>query len=139
MTKKKYLTYGILILTLAILFIVFVFYTNKIPNVCFSKNCFLVEIANTNEERAIGLMFREIMDVDSGMLFIFDETGVYSFWMKNTKIPLDMLWINENKSVVFIVKNVQPCEQESCQIINPQILARFVLEINANLSENLGI
>ena len=139
MTKKKYLTYGILILTLSILFIIFIFYTNKNPSVCLDKNCFSVEIADNNEERTKGLMFREMMNIENGMLFIFDETDVYSFWMKNTKIPIDILWINENGSVVFIAKNVQPCEQEPCQVVNPPIPARFVLEINANLSENLGI
>ena len=58
-----------------------------------------------------GLMFRENMDSDRGMLFIFEKEGEYPFWMKNTLIPLDIIWINKDKEVVFISENAQPCEE----------------------------
>jgi uncharacterized membrane protein (UPF0127 family) len=58
------------------------------------KNTISVEIADTPTERQTGLMNRKSMDKNSGMLFIFEQDGVYPFWMKNTLIPLDMIWIN---------------------------------------------
>ena len=87
-----------------------------------------------------GLMFREKMDADKGMLFIFEKEGEYPFWMKNTLIPLDIIWINEDKEVVFISENAQPCNEEySCSSINPGNNAKYVLEINGGISEKIGL
>ncbi len=85
-------------------------------------------------------MFREKLDLDKGMLFIFEEEGEYSFWMKNTLIPLDIIWINKAKEVVFISGNTQPCQEEySCSSINPGKNAKYVLEINAGIAEKIGL
>lgn len=108
--------------------------------VCFENNCFNVEIAETDSERSRGLMFREKLDLDKGMLFIFEEEGEYSFWMKNTLIPLDIVWINEVKEVVFIGENARPCTEEYvCPSINPGKNAKYVLEINAGIAEKIGL
>lgn len=72
----------------------------KIQKVCFNENCFTVELAQTDEQRQTGLMGREQLDKDKGMLFVYDEDGIYTFWMKNTLIPLDMIWIDSNGTVV---------------------------------------
>ena len=137
--KRKYLIFGIsaLMLLIAIAFVFNLYKTES--KVCFGRDCFYVEIADSVEERALGLMFRENLEENGGMLFTFEESGIYPFWMKNTKTPLDMIWIDENFSVVFVAKNVLPCLNEPCSLINPQTNAKFVLEINANLSEKLGI
>lgn len=113
---------------------------SRMPKVCFKKTCIDVEIADSREERVRGLMFREKLEKDKGMLFIFEQEDVYSFWMENTKIPLDMMWINKNKDVVFISKNAHPCPDDgTCPTINPEKSALYVLEINAGLADKIGI
>ena len=110
------------------------------PQVCVENSCFNVEIAKTEIERERGLMFRQNLAENSGMLFIFEKPGVYPFWMKNTLIPLDMIWISEDKKVVFIKKNVQPCAKGTiCENIDPRAQASYVLEINAGEADKLGI
>lgn len=112
---------------------------NNINKVCFEKNCFLVELAITNAEREVGLMNRTSLDKNKGMLFIFDGEGNYPFWMKNTLIPLDMIWLDKNYKVVYVAENVQPCKIADCPIINPNINAKYVLEINAGLTKEFNI
>lgn len=107
--------------------------------VCFESHCFYVELAETKEERAQGLMSRKNMDSDEGMLFIFDEEGEHSFWMKNTLIPLDIIWINQDSEAVFIKENAQPCTEEECELIIPDEKARYVLEVNAGMADKIGI
>ena len=113
--------------------------SSKIKGVCINDDCFFVELAKTRKETAKGLMYRESLDQDKGMLFIFDEEREHSFWMKNTLIPLDMIWINKDKEVVDIKKNVQPCVQEECEIFKPSNRASYVLELNAGQSDKTNI
>lgn len=107
--------------------------------VCFRDNCFYVELATTPDEQSRGLMFREHLDPDRGMLFIFPKEDTYSFWMKNTLIPLDIIWISEEEKVVFISRNTQPCVELSCPMINPGEKAKYVLEVNAGVSDGIGL
>jgi uncharacterized protein len=92
------------------------------------------EVAYTDANRSRGLMFRENMPADAGMLFIFPELDVHSFWMKNTLIPLDILWLNERKEVVYLV-TAQPCKKEPCDHITPLQKSRYVLEVNAGFAK----
>ena len=119
---------------------------NLKSSVCFAspaggqeKNCFLVSLAKTGAEQEKGLMYVKEMPQKSGMLFIFDKEAVYPFWMKNTLIPLDMIWIDANNKVVFIGKNVQPCKTIICPVTNPAVKAKYVLEINGGMAKELGI
>jgi len=136
MKKMWILVVGIVI----ILFVAYLYGINKTkePLVCFEDSCFNVEVVDTLSEREAGLMYRENLDKDSGMLFIFDEEGNYPFWMKNTLIPLDMIWIGGNKTVVD-VKSAVPCLAEPCPVIYPGGDALYVLEINGGLSSLNGI
>ena len=111
------------------------------PTICFNddSNCFQIELATTSEQMSQGLMYRERLDMDKGMLFIFQNEGIYPFWMKNTLIPLDIVWINEDLTVVYIEKNAQPCGPLSCPYITPDHDARYVLEINGGLAEQIGL
>ena len=109
------------------------------PKVCFDDDCFAVEVASTPQERAKGLMFREHLDPDKGMLFIFEREGRYSFWMKNTKLALDMIWIDDQARVVFIKKNAQPCLQDPCPSIRPDGEAKYVLEVVAGTAGRIGL
>lgn len=106
---------------------------------CYKEHCFSVELAKTKQELERGLMFRTYLDKNRGILFAFDKEGVYPFWMKNTLIPLDIIWMDENQKIVFISKNNQPCRTDNCPSINPGVKAKYVLEINAGIAEELGM
>ena len=112
---------------------------NSSGYLCIKGNCFQVQLAETELQREKGLMHVKELDKDKGMLFIFDKEGIYPFWMKNTLIPLDMIWIDSNYKIVFISQNVQPCRSLICPSIIPNAKANYVLEINAGILQNLGI
>lgn len=96
-----------------------------------------VEIANTSQKRSIGLCCRDSLPEDQGMLFVYDEPGNYRFWMKDTKIPLDMFWIDSNKQIVHIEKDVQPSSYpKSFGSTEP---AQYVLETNAGFADKFQI
>lgn len=97
------------------------------------------ELAVTDEERARGLMFREQLGSDQGMLFVFKEEGFHSFWMKNTLIPLDILWLDKDKRIVHIEKDVPPCPDEPCPSYSPRVPALYVLEMKAGSVEERGL
>lgn len=107
--------------------------------VCFKNNCFSVELAKTAEAQGRGLAGRQSLDKNKGMLFIFEQEGIYPFWMKNTLIPLDIIWIDKDRKVVFINKNSRPCGVTDCPRINSENRAKYILEINAGISEELGL
>jgi len=112
---------------------------NRINYVEIKGRRFYVEVARTPEERHKGLMFRKHLDNDGGMLFVFPQEGRYSFWMKNTYIPLDMIWINKERKIVYIKHNAHLCfQEESCPSIVPPADALYVLEINAGVSYEFG-
>lgn len=97
---------------------------------------FEVELALTQEEMSVGLMFREDMDDDKGMLFYFGQEREINFWMKNTFIPLDMIFIKADGTIHHIHENAVP---EDLTPIPSQGRVMAVLEINAGLSKKLGI
>jgi len=103
----------------------------RLSEVCVKENCYKIELAQTSAKRERGLMFRQSLDKDRGMLFIFEQSGIHNFWMKNTLIPLDIVWIDSNNEIVFISENTPPCAADSCPLISPTQNARYVLEINA--------
>jgi uncharacterized membrane protein (UPF0127 family) len=106
--------------------------------VCIGAECCDVEVAITVAEQSYGLMERTTLDERSGMLFVFDTDSVYRFWMKNTFIALDILWIDSNNTIVYIEHEAEPCGL-TCPTIDPKARARYVLEINSGLSGALGI
>ena len=134
--NKHYFLIGILFFLIVL---VFVFDWEDFNEVCVNKTCFEVEIADTSEERQQGLMFRKEMSDESGMFFVFERNGFYPFWMKNTLIPLDIIWIDGARKIVYIAHEVQPCKKTICESYNPEREALYVLEINSGLSEKLGI
>jgi uncharacterized membrane protein (UPF0127 family) len=90
---------------------------------------FYVEVAQTVEERQQGLMYRETMPANQGMIFNFSNEAPRNFWMKNTLIPLDMIWIDANKTIVDI-QAAEPCKVENCPIYSGAAPAQYVLELN---------
>jgi uncharacterized protein len=89
------------------------------------------EIADTFVKQVKGLMGRKSLAEDQGMLFVFASSGVRKFWMFNTSIPLDMIWINSSKKIIYIEKNAQPC-LINCTSYGPDKDAKYVLEVNGN-------
>lgn len=100
-----------------------------------------LEVADTDAERRRGLMNRSSLDEDHGMLFVFDEPQTLTFWMKNTLIPLDMIFIDENKTVVN-VETAQPepgVADENLTVYSSESEAMYVIELNAGYAENHSI
>ncbi|MCD6442168.1 DUF192 domain-containing protein, partial [bacterium] len=131
----------ILILSLILLLVLFfgIFQKKKQGQVCFKDYCFEVDIAQSFAQRAKGLMFREKLEKNQGMLFIFKDEKKHNFWMKNVSFPLDIIWIDANKKVVFISPNNQPCDNTKCFAIQPKQKAKYVLEINGGMAKEIGI
>lgn len=102
--------------------------------VCLHDICIEVEIADTDNERQRGLMYRESLPEDKGMLFIFDYKAPHSFWMKHMNFPLDILWIDKDKKIVDIKTNAPPCN-EICESLIPGDKAFYVLEVNAGFAK----
>lgn len=101
-----------------------------------ATHAFTVELATTPEEIQQGLMFRETLAEDAGMLFDFGITRQVSMWMKNTLIPLDMLFIFEDGRVAAIARNAQP---GSLRSVGPGVPVRAVLELPGGRAKELGI
>jgi uncharacterized membrane protein (UPF0127 family) len=101
---------------------------------------YTVEIADDDKERAQGLMFRDAMDADRGMLFIHDEQMPLAYWMKNTRIPLDILYFDENRKLVSQRRDVPPCSLGNrCPPYPSDAPALYVLELNAGQAEALKL
>lgn len=101
---------------------------------------YAVEIADDEPERARGLMFREQLAPDSGMLFIHDEQEPLAYWMKNTKIPLDILFFDNDRKLVSKQVDVPPCTLgDMCPNYPSDGPARYVLELNAGQAARLKL
>jgi uncharacterized membrane protein (UPF0127 family) len=99
------------------------------------EKSFSIEVADDVSERSTGLMFRETMADDHGMLFVFEQTQPVGFWMKNTPMPLDLVFVGEDG----LVRAVKPGEPFSEAVITPGVPARFVLELKAGTAAKAGI
>ena len=99
-----------------------------------------VEIADDDTERARGLMFRDTLADGTGMLFIHEAEEPQAYWMKNTRIPLDILYFDEGRKLVTQQRNVPPCSAgDACPSYPSDQPARFVLELNAGEAERLKL
>jgi len=126
----------ILIIMLLITLLFFIPLTDNNDKACFSDGyCVNLEIKDTPEERTLGLMFRDNLDEKDAMLFVFEQPGQYKYWMKNMKIPIDIIFLNENKEIVTIHKRVEPCTEEPCDLYDPDEPALYVIEVKAGFSE----
>ena len=113
---------------------------NEGPRVVFPDGFVVqVELAADDENRAQGLMYRDHLRPGAGMLFLFPEEGEYPFWMKNTRIPLDMIWIDSNRRIAHIAHDVPPCQVEDCPSYPPHAQARYVLEVSAGVAKAHGL
>ncbi|HEU4685648.1 MAG TPA: DUF192 domain-containing protein [Nitrospira sp.] len=99
------------------------------------------EIADTPKKRAEGLMYRDHLAKDRGMLFTFSQAQPWTFWMKNTRIPLDIIWMNDKKQIVHIAHRVPVCTRtdDSCPQYQPNEPAMYVLELGGGEAERLKL
>lgn len=101
---------------------------------------FVVEVADDDAERERGLMFRDQMAADHGMIFIHDNEAPLAYWMKNTKIPLDILYFDSTRRLVSAQQRVPPCSLgDRCPPFPSEGPALYVLELNAGIAESLGV
>ena len=115
----------------------YTFSNEKIDVSIYNKNItFKVEVAKTVEERRTGLMYRKKLYNNEGMLFIFPREKIIQLWMKNTYIPLDVIFISKNKVIVDIKKNM---EKLSETIVKSKVKSKYALEFNAGLINKLDI
>jgi len=98
-----------------------------------------VEIADTPAEREVGLMRRKFLAKDAGMVFVFDDADTRNFWMKNTLIPLDMIFFGADYKVLNVAKMVLPCKADPCEVYSSMGPAKYVLEVNGGLSDEIGL
>jgi uncharacterized membrane protein (UPF0127 family) len=100
-----------------------------------SGSTYTLEVVRTPEEQAQGLMFRESLAEKTGMLFPFGDKAVHRFWMKNTMIPLDMIWMDADGNVIFVSADTPPCKADPCPSYGPDAPAASVLEIAGGMAK----
>ena len=109
------------------------------PGVTLAGHHFSVEISATPPAREHGLIDRKSMPADHGMLFVFPQAQPLTFWMKDTLIPLDMLFFDEAHRLVTLQANVPPCKADPCPVYASTTPARYVLELNAGAAAKLDL
>lgn len=99
----------------------------------------LAEVARTPAEKSRGLMFRNALEPCRGMLFVYETMGLYSFWMHQVRIPLDMIWMDLDQRIVEIVSNARPCDVLPCPRYGGDEAAAFVLEVAGGMAVGNGL
>jgi len=110
----------------------------KIAQVCVKALCVQAEIADTDQARSQGLMYRDSLADTEGMLFVFPSPDRYAFWMKNMRISIDIIWIDKDKRVVDIKSRVPPCG-DACESMAPSNDALYVLELRSGFTDDHNI
>lgn len=100
-------------------------------SVCAKKVCVDVEVVIKDEDLRRGLQGREGLEDHHGMLFVFKNDGLQSFWMKDMKFAIDMIWIDAKRRIVTIAPSRFPCIKEPCEVYAPTASARYVLEVSS--------
>jgi uncharacterized membrane protein (UPF0127 family) len=140
--KKRIIFVALLIVLLAISVSVGYYYLNEQPKpvrIMFAGVVLTVDLATTPEEQQMGLSNRTSMPEDHGMLFVFTQEAQWSFWMHEMDFPLDIIWFNATKQVVFIEQDLPPCTPQACPIFTPPVNAIYVLEVNAGFVKANGV
>jgi uncharacterized protein len=100
----------------------------------------VADVAETNEQRTKGLSVKDALAEKEAMLFVFDTAQEQSFWMKDMKFPIDIIWLDSDKIVVHVEHNLQPCSFDAfCQTYKPDKNALYVLETVAGFAKNHNI
>ena len=89
------------------------------------------EVMVSDEDRAMGLMFRPSLPLDRGMIFVFETSDHHAIWMKNCRFPIDILWLDEERRIAHVEESVPPCRADPCPSYVPMRRASYVIELNA--------
>jgi uncharacterized protein len=109
-------------------------------NVTVNGLVLVADIAATDEQRTNGLSVKDRLDENEAMLFVFDYEALHTFWMKNMKFPIDIIWIDSDKTVVYIEHNVEPCSSDIfCPVFRPDHDSLYVLETIGGFAERHDI
>ncbi len=98
---------------------------------------FRFEIADTPEKRIKGLSGREGLDENTGLVFVYDQPGIYGVWMKDMNFPIDVIWLDENYRVADIAEDLRP--DSFPEVFKPSAPAKYILEANAGFAEENGL
>ena len=109
----------------------------KVTTVAINQVEIKAQIATTSQQKERGLCCRDSLPQNFGMLFVYDRPGDYQFWMKNTRIPLDIFWVNEHKQITHIEQRVEP--RSYPKTFGSPKLSKYVLETNAGIAEKYKI
>ncbi|MFA6088915.1 MAG: DUF192 domain-containing protein [Candidatus Woesearchaeota archaeon] len=104
-------------------------YNYYITAVCFSDNCLDAKVADTSQKRNQGLMFVDKIPGNTGMLFVFDTEGAHSFWMKNVKIPLDIIWLSNQKQILYFQTAVPCVDSSNCTSYRYSGDSKYAIEV----------
>ena len=107
-----------------------------VATIVIGETSFSVEIAESDDERRVGLMNRESIPQNYGMWFVFPKTVQEDFWMKDTQVPLDIIFVDEDMKVVDVIKNAPP---ESTELLSSKVPYRYVLEVNSGSADKYDI
>ncbi len=134
--KTKWALKFVAVVTVVLFSGVLIFFATKSQNdvmtVTINKAELVVEIATTSQEKTQGLCCRDSLPQNHGMLFVYEKPGTHQFWMKDTRIPLDMYWIDASKKIIHIEHSVQP--ETYPQTFGPEALSQYILETNAGFA-----
>ena len=135
--RKLLLFSGIATILLGLIIVFAIKSQNHTTTLSIGGQVLEVEIANSSQKRSHGLCCRDSLAEDHGMLFVYDKPGDYRFWMKDTRIPLDMFWVNSSKQIVHIERDVQPSSYPKAY--GTKEPAQYVLETNAGFAQKYNI
>ncbi len=108
--------------------------------VCFQNStCINAEVVDEPKEMQKGLMGRTMLPDDRGMLFVFPDSDMHGIWMKNMAIPIDILWLDEDKAIIHIVQDARPCIEDPCTAYYPQEPARYVIEVQSGFADRKDV
>jgi uncharacterized membrane protein (UPF0127 family) len=139
----KHITVAVLILVVAAIgtasaWFFFLQPTNT-TRISFAGATLTVELAKTSTDQERGLSYRDSMPLDHGMLFVFDKEATVGFWMHEMRFPLDIIWFNSQRQVVYIQQNLEPCTPQNCPVFSPSTGAMYVLEVNAGFVKSHNV
>ena len=130
--RKRTVAAAILVIAGIALLASYYFYPqSKTARILFAGVVLNVDLATTPSEQQQGLSGRDSMLPDHGMLFVFQQPGQWGFWMIEMKFPLDIIWFDANRHVIFIEQDLAPCTPNLCPVFTPTANALYVLEVNA--------
>jgi len=133
----------IIAIIIGIYFLIVTFWPKGNKNVVFNTtsgaHTYVVEVSDNRDTRMKGLMEREKLDADKGMLFIFENERISAFWMKNMKIPLDIIFMDKDYKVVDYFENVPACKADPCPHYLPSVKSKYTVEVNAGTARKIGL